>query len=79
MSSPDSPRASRRALLAAAVAALGTAACGFRLRGEATYAFASVFVSAPGLPSFGTELTRALEATGGIQVASSATGAHRRR
>jgi LPS-assembly lipoprotein len=75
MSSPDSPRASRRALLAAAAAALGTGACGFRLRGEATYAFASVFVSAPGLPSFGTELTRALEATGGIQVASSATGA----
>jgi LPS-assembly lipoprotein len=43
MSSPDVPRASRRAVAAALAAALVAGACGFRLRGEASFAFSTVF------------------------------------
>ena len=74
MSSPDGRAASRRAVVVA-LAALGAGGCGFRLRGEATYAFASVFVSAPAHPAFATELTRALEASGGAKVAADAAAA----
>ncbi|MDQ2917026.1 MAG: LPS assembly lipoprotein LptE [Pseudomonadota bacterium] len=47
---------------------LALAGCGFHLRGEATYAFASIFVSAPGAPTMAAELRRALEATGSAKV-----------
>ena len=75
MSSPDVRRASRRAVVAALAAALGGGACGFRLRGEASFAFTTVFVSAPGQPTFASELARALEASGGAKVADTAAGA----
>jgi LPS-assembly lipoprotein len=75
MSSPDVRLVPRRAVLAALAAALVAGACGFRLRGEAAFAFATVFVSAPGQPTFATELARALEASGGAKVAENAAGA----
>ena len=75
MSSPDVPWASRRAVAAALAAALVAGACGFRLRGEASFAFSTVFVSAPGQPTFAAELTRALAASGGAKVTDTAAGA----
>ncbi|MFI4887520.1 MAG: LPS assembly lipoprotein LptE [Burkholderiales bacterium] len=50
------------------VLALAFAGCGFHLRGAATYAFTSIFVSAPGAPTMAAELRRALEATGSAAV-----------
>ena len=38
--------------------------CGFHLRGEATYAFSSIYVNAPGAPLLAAEMKRALDATG---------------
>jgi len=61
--------------VAALASALGAGACGFRLRGEASFAFSTVFVSAPGHPTFATELSRALDASGGAKVADTAAGA----
>jgi LPS-assembly lipoprotein len=75
MSSPDPGTASRRALVAALAAALCAGACGFRLRGDASYAFSSVFVNAPSQPTFAVELTRALESSGGAKIAANAAGA----
>jgi LPS-assembly lipoprotein len=40
------------------------AACGFQLRGQATYAFRSVYVSAPAFVPFAAELRRALAGAG---------------
>lgn len=75
MSSPDATAASRRAAIAVLLAALGAGACGFRLRGDATYAFGSVFVEAPSQPAFATELTRTLESSGKVKVADRAAAA----
>lgn len=75
MSSPDVPRESRRAVGFALAAALVASACGFRLRGEASFAFSTVFVSAPGQPTFAAELARALVASGGARVSDTAAGA----
>jgi len=75
MSSCDATAAARRAVVVALGAALAGGACGFRLRGQATYAFSSAFVSAPGQPTFARELSRALEMSGGVQVTDTATGA----
>ena len=75
MSSPDFPRTSRRAVAAALAVSLVAGACGFRLRGEASFAFATVFVSAPGQPVFAAELARVLAASGGAKVADTAAGA----
>ncbi len=44
------------------------AACGFHLRGEASYAFTSIYVNAPGAPALAAELERALAATGSARV-----------
>lgn len=55
-------------ILAAALAVL-VAGCGFQLRGQATYAFSSIYVSVPSSQPFGTELRRALESSGGTRVA----------
>ena len=50
-------------------------ACGFHLRGEAHYPFATMFLdSAPTLP-LTTELKRSLEGIGSARLVSSATGA----
>ncbi len=46
--------------LAAVVAIVG--GCGFKLRGQATYAFSSIFVNAPSSPPLLLELSRALDA-----------------
>jgi len=48
------------------------AACGFHLRGAATYTFTSIFVNAPGAPAVAAELRRALEATGSASVVDDA-------
>ena len=54
---------------------IGLLACGFHLRGEAHYAFATLFLnSAPALP-LTTELKRSLEGIGSAQLVASATGA----
>ena len=75
MSSPDGRHAARRAFVAALAAALGASACGFRLRGEATYAFSTAFVNAPGNAPFAAELTRALDGSGGARVVATAAAA----
>ena len=64
----------RRALLGATAAALlcqGLAACGFHLRGEATYAFSSIFVNSGVSPLFGAELKRALANAGSAKLVES--------
>ena len=48
--------------------ALALAACGFHLRGEATFAFQTVYVNAAGAPTVGAGLRRALAATGNARV-----------
>jgi LPS-assembly lipoprotein len=61
----------RRAFLRIVVAAVigpGLAACGFHPRGEATYAFTSIFVSAGATPLFGAELKRALANAGSAKL-----------
>jgi LPS-assembly lipoprotein len=57
---------------AALVLSCALAACGFHLRGEATYRFSTIFVSSPaGLP-FTSELKRSVEGAGKVQLASAA-------
>ena len=58
--------------LAAASALHG---CGFHLRGDVTYSFASAYVNAPTVPQFALELRRALEGAGGVKVAATPTEA----
>lgn len=53
--------------------ALLVGACGFHLRGEFTYAFATVYLNAPAAAPMTQELRRALEASGGVRVVDSAT------
>ena len=53
-----------RLIVSATVVALALAGCGFHLRGEATYAFSSIYVNAPGAPLLAAEMRRALDATG---------------
>jgi LPS-assembly lipoprotein len=50
-------------------------ACGFHLRGQATYAFSSIFVNAGKAPVFESELKRSLEGAGSAKLVPSATGA----
>ena len=51
------------------------ASCGFHLRGDATFPFSSVFVSAPSSPPLNTELSRAIGSGSGAKVVDSATAA----
>ncbi|MEO6929253.1 MAG: LPS assembly lipoprotein LptE [Casimicrobiaceae bacterium] len=53
---------SRRLAVAAAAVLLG--ACGFHLRGQATYHFQSIYVNAPGALAFAVELKKALANAG---------------
>ena len=53
-----------RSLVAAIIVVCALAACGFHLRGEATYAFSSIYVNAPGAPLLAAEMKRALNSTG---------------
>ncbi|MEP7275990.1 MAG: LPS assembly lipoprotein LptE [Betaproteobacteria bacterium] len=63
----------RRACIAAL--ALAPGACGFQLRGQATYTFASIYINAPATPIFRSQLTRALEGGGNARVLPGAEGA----
>jgi LPS-assembly lipoprotein len=65
----------RRAALAAVAAAALGAACGFHLRGDVSYSFASIFVRSAGAQPLATELRRALEAGGGAKVVDNAKDA----
>lgn len=58
-----------------ALPALFLASCGFRLRGEASYRFTSIYVNAPTSPPFAAELRRALAGSGGAKLADSASSA----
>jgi len=44
------------------------AACGFHLRGEATFAFQTIFVNSAGAPTVAAELRRALTSTGNARL-----------
>lgn len=59
----------------AVCAALALGACGFQLRGQATYAFDSIYVSTTPAPAMGTELRRALESGGNARVLDTAKDA----
>ena len=54
--------------LAAAGVLLGTAGCGFRLRGTPNFAFKSIYVNIPDGSSLGSDLKRALAANSALQV-----------
>ncbi len=71
---PESWRAAGR--LAAVLAAIGLlAACGFHLRGEASYPFRSIFVTVPSSPPFETEMRRTIAGAGSATLADSAANA----
>ena len=50
-------------------------ACGFHLRGEAHYAFATLFLNSPPALSITTELKRSLEGIGSARLVAAAAGA----
>ena len=62
--------ARRRSLVVALGASALLAACGFKLRGQATYAFKTVYVNAPAYPTLQAELRRALTGSGSATLAS---------
>jgi LPS-assembly lipoprotein len=66
----------RRTAFARLVAALalsgGLVACGFHLRGEANYAFETVYVNSPATAPITTDLKRSLEGTGSARLVSAA-------
>ena len=67
--------AARIATLALLASSVGIHGCGFHLRGEAYYPFATLFLnSAPALP-ITTELKRSLEGIGSAQLVAAAAGA----
>jgi LPS-assembly lipoprotein len=53
----------------------GLVGCGFHLRGQATYAFSSLYVNTTGAPAFDAELKRALDGAGSAKVAPTPTAA----
>jgi len=61
--------------LAAFAVLAALASCGFHLRGQANYAFSSVYVNVTGAPVFESELKRALEGAGSAKLAPTATAA----
>ena len=65
----------RRGLLAALVACVLLASCGFQLRGQASYPFRTFYVNAPAYGPFATELRRAIAGAGTAAIAESASGA----
>jgi LPS-assembly lipoprotein len=56
-------------------AALALGGCGFHLRGEASYAFQTIYVNGAGAPTVAAELRRALTATGNARVVDDAKSA----
>ena len=71
--------ASRRSalvtLLAGVVFAAGLGGCGFHLRGDVTYPFASLYVNAPTAPPFALELKRTLENGGATRIVETSAAA----
>lgn len=65
------------ALARSAALALGLAlaSCGFHLRGEAKYAFSSIYVNVRGAPGFEAGLKRAIENASNARLADNATAA----
>ncbi len=59
-------------LIAGVTLACGVAACGFHLRGEANFAFSSVYISSPTAASINTALQRSLEGAGSATVVGAA-------
>jgi LPS-assembly lipoprotein len=47
---------------------LALVACGFHLRGDASFAFQTIFVNGAGAPTIAAELRRALAATGNAKI-----------
>jgi LPS-assembly lipoprotein len=69
MSSSERQRqARRRAAMLAMASAAALAGCGFQLRGQATYAFESIYVNAPAYPPFAAELRRTLAGAGSARL-----------
>ena len=62
------PEPQLRVWLVLLLATLLSASCGFHLRGEATYAFTSIYVNAPASPPFASEMRRALAGAAGVTV-----------
>ena len=54
---------------------MGLFACGFHLRGEAHYAFATLFLNSPPALPITTELKRSLEGIGSARLVAAAAGA----
>jgi LPS-assembly lipoprotein len=54
---------------------MGLCACGFHLRGEAHYAFATLFLNSPPALPITTELKRSLEGIGSARLVAAAAGA----
>jgi LPS-assembly lipoprotein len=54
---------------------MGLFACGFHLRGEAHYAFATLFLNSPPALPITTELKRSLEGIGSAKLVAAAAGA----
>ena len=61
--------------LAAFVVLATFGSCGFHLRGQATYAFSSIYANVTGAPVFESELKRALEGAGSAKLAPTASAA----
>jgi LPS-assembly lipoprotein len=72
---PRARRSTLAALLAGLLCAGGPIGCGFHLRGDVTYPFASLYVNAPAAPPLALELKRALENSGATQIVASAAEA----
>jgi LPS-assembly lipoprotein len=66
---------SRARLCALVVLTAMLTACGFHLRGQATYTFSSVYVNVAGAPVFESELKRSLEGAGSAKLAPTAAAA----
>ncbi|HEX6137841.1 MAG TPA: LPS assembly lipoprotein LptE [Casimicrobiaceae bacterium] len=62
-------------LIAVTALSVALAACGFHLRGAASYTFQSISINAAGAPTMAAELKRAIDATGSAHVVDDAKGA----
>jgi LPS-assembly lipoprotein len=60
-----------RAVVALLLAVLG-AGCGFHLRGEANYAFETLYLNSPSTSAITTDLRRALDSSGSAKLATAA-------
>jgi len=69
------PRRSPLVTLFALLLAGGVAGCGFHLRGDVTYPFATLYVNAPAAPPLALELKRTLENGNATQIVGSAAEA----